>query len=441
MRLGTLLKRTLAPAAACALALAACGSQPRARAHSSTRPASPAPKHDHTVYLYSSLPLSGPERSTAQQLQRGIEFALRGLHGRRGGLPYRIRYRALDDAATPGGRAQRGAAARGGSGWNPSATVRNAQRAARNPQTVAFIGELDSGATMLSLPILNEAGIVQMTPGSGYPGLTDAYKNITNLNEPGIYYPQPANRTLVRLIPNDLVQASAAVTVARRAGCQRVAAWGFGNTPDAAGLVKAVAVAAQRSHEISYTPPPPLGTDTKTYVAYAHSLAVAGLHCGILVGSVTRAAVALTTDLREQLSPGNVIIGSSGFCSSRWLHGIPASLVRGVAAGLYCMTPALPVQNYINGTRFIHMFRRAYHHAPSAYDYLGYEAAQLVIRAVRDLVPGEDPRTEVASSIIGGIASVELDWYAFTGGDSSSSRYGVDTFVNGIPKHHTTVTP
>ena len=50
---------------------------------------------------------------------------------------------------------------------------------ARNPQTVAYIGDLNTGATELSLPILNQAGIVQLTPGSGYPGLTDKVTGVT----------------------------------------------------------------------------------------------------------------------------------------------------------------------------------------------------------------------------------------------------------------------
>ena len=290
-------------------------------------------------------------------------------------------------------------------------------------------------------PILNEAGIAQITPGSGYPGLTDAYKGITEPNtEPGKYYPQPSTRTLVRLIPNDVVQVSAALHLLHSDGCQRVAAWQFGGTIESVALLKAVSVRAPH-YKMTYYSSPPLGTDTKTYIEYAHGLAVAGVHCAILVGTVTPAAVALTTELHEQLPEGSAIVGSSGFCTPRWLHGIPTSLVKSVAAGLYCMTPALPVQKYINGRRFIHVFRLAYHHGPSAYDYYGYEAAQLVIRAVRDLVPGEDPRTTVTSSILGDLVSGELGWYAFDGGDSSSSVYGVDTFVDGIPRHHTTVTP
>ncbi len=96
-------------------------------------------------------------------------------------------------------------------GWNPAATIQSAVTAARNQQTVAYIGDLDSGATQLSLPILNQAGIVQLTPGSGYPGLTDDVKNVTfPLGEPNKYYPQ-SRPSLFRLVPNDIIQAAAIV--------------------------------------------------------------------------------------------------------------------------------------------------------------------------------------------------------------------------------------
>ncbi len=167
----------------------------------------------------------------------------------------------------------------------------------------------------------------------------------------------------------------------------------------------------------------------------------------MLVGHVTPAAVSLTFQLHEQLPIGAAIVGTSGFCSSRWLKGIrpKAYVTKAVAPVLYCTTPALPVTAYSGGGHFQRLFESAFHRKPTAYDYYGYVAAKLVIGAVRDVGPGEDPRLEVTNSLVGDIASGQLelyDYYFDHGGDLQSfATYGVDDFVDGIPKPHKTVTP
>lgn len=50
----------------------------------------------------------------------------------------------------------------------------NARTATEDSTTIAYIGELDSGASRSSVPILNEAGILQVAPGSGARDLVRA---------------------------------------------------------------------------------------------------------------------------------------------------------------------------------------------------------------------------------------------------------------------------
>jgi branched-chain amino acid transport system substrate-binding protein len=452
LRLGTLLKRTLVPAVLCALALAACGSQPRAprgRTATTTTAGKRVTHPKPLVYIYSSLPQHGPEGADSAQIQQGIELALHRTHSR---VPrFRIRYKALDDSLVKHSRRGKIPVFKG-TGWNQSQTVKMAEKAARNPQTVAYIGDLDSGATALSLPILNQAGIVQLTPGSGYPGLTDQYSpkyKITLAGEPDKYYPQLSHRTLLRLIPSDVVQASAALDVLHAGGCQRFSAWKFGKTLETTALFNAVLATAPK-YKMTYKPAPALSSSTN-YVSYADALKPDDLHCAIMVGHVTEQAVMLTTELRLQLVIPTV--GTSGFCSSSWVQGISASVhknaaeVKNVVAGLYCTTPALPVttkqyptsQGFIR--QFIALFRRRYHRAPLADDYYGYLAAELVIRALKDVGPHEDVREEVTSDLFEGFASAGVNTYFDGSGDVESDAYGVDAFPNGTPKHYKTVTP
>lgn len=477
LSLGILLKRTLGPTARCAVpvalcavTLAACGSQPKQPKSTSTKTVvKPPPKSSHVVYIYSSLPLRGPERSKSLQVEKGIEFALERAGNKAG--TYRIKYNAdqrLDDTAKPVKQRRRGrtgakrtSSKQTSTGWDATQTWKNAQEAASNPQTVAYVGDLDSGATELSLPILNQAGIVQLTPGSGYPGLTDSYNSKYGINqtpnEPGKYYPQQSQRTLLRMIPSDIVQAGAVLEVLSETGCTRFAAWRFGQAPEAKALFNAVIATATKypEYKLTYYKPPQLPSSAKNYDAYvkaytdyakALGLAPASVHCAVLVGHVTPQAAALTFELHEQLPVSSPIVGTNGFCSSRWLQEIrPAAEAKAVAPVLYCTTPALPVAGYSGGGRsFQRLFESAFHRKPTAYDYYGYVAAKLVIGAVRDVGPGQDPRLEVTTTLIDSFASTQLELYdsKFDRGDLQPlATYGVDDFVDGNPKPHKTVTP
>src|SRR5205823_8198035 len=84
----------------------------------------------------------------------------------------------------------------------------NARRAASDERTIACIGEFNSGATALSLPILNEAGILQVSPSNTYPGLTR--REGAARGEPDKYYPT-GRRTYGRVSPADHMEAAAMV--------------------------------------------------------------------------------------------------------------------------------------------------------------------------------------------------------------------------------------
>ncbi len=464
MALGNLLIRTLAPAALCALAVSACGSQQKPQAKKTT--ASKPPTHNnHAVVIYSSLPQGGPERSDSEQIVRGINLAISPFAHK----PYRgfhISYRQLNDSRrlvchrhAPNSPNTRDKSSSGiastctgnTDGWNGPATVRAAERAARNPETVAYIGDLDSGATELSLPILNQAGILQITPGSGYPGLTDSYKDVTLGTappEPGRYYPHhPPN--LLRLIPNDVVEAGAALSLLHAGGCATFSVWRFSDGVDATenkALQTAVIHTAPEYGMKYVAPPKSLGAETKSYQSYYSYwklLEPDDLRCLVFVGHVSRQAVAFATEMRLQL-PSAPIVGTSGFCTRAWLDGIPKTYLKNVEAGLYCMTPARPVSDY-PGTKgsegFIAKFRRAYHRRPNAYAYYGYEAAAMVMRALEQITSGEDNRQQVLLQLAGEFPSGASAPFTFDSGDVNSTKYGVDDFKNGAPRPYRTVTP
>ena len=54
---------------------------------------------------------------------------------------------------------------------------------------MVYIGTYNSGAAKLSIPILNAACLVMISPANTYPGLTKAVEGVTQPGEPDCYYP------------------------------------------------------------------------------------------------------------------------------------------------------------------------------------------------------------------------------------------------------------
>jgi branched-chain amino acid transport system substrate-binding protein len=378
------------------------------------------------IWVYSSLPLKGSQRQESNAIIDGIRLAFRAQGGRV--ASYVINYKSLDDAA---GRA----------GWSSKLAVRNAVLAAGDPRTVAYIGDLDSGATELSLPILNQAGVVQITPGSGYPGLTDSVPPVTMPAEPAKFYPT-RRYTLLRLIPNDMVQAAAALELLHSTGCVHVAAASFDGGVDGPALVHAIQLTA-KDYSMAYVSPAAApGTKTSAYPSYALKLREAGVGCFVFAGHVTPAAVALTERIHAEL-PTGAIIGSSGFCSRAWTDPARHGASAAVDPYLYCTSPVVPARKYPGAGPFVTDFRQVYHRTPEPYALIGYRAAEMVIAGIDNLANGRDNRREVLRAIGGvSIPSPVVGDYGFNPhGDLASHAYGIYRVVDGRPAYDKTLTP
>src|SRR5919199_462213 len=101
-----------------------------------------------TLTIYSSLPLQGDSRPQSVSVVNGEKLALEKAGGKVG--KFTIKYVSLDDSTAAAGK------------WDPGATSANARKAAQDKSTIPYLGEFNSGATAISLPVLNEAGILQI---------------------------------------------------------------------------------------------------------------------------------------------------------------------------------------------------------------------------------------------------------------------------------------
>jgi hypothetical protein len=185
------------------------GPQVQALPQSRCSPIASQPGAHPRYLIVSDFPLQGEHRDTGAQMSEAIEFELRARGFRAG--PYAVGFQACDDAVA-------------------SQLVYIANRCASNVRTYAadkdvigMIGPLNSFCARDQIRIANRApggplGIV--SPSTTRVGLT-RHGPGSEPGEPGVYYPS-GQRSFVRIVAADDVQAAANVILARQLHLRRV---------------------------------------------------------------------------------------------------------------------------------------------------------------------------------------------------------------------------
>jgi ABC-type branched-subunit amino acid transport system substrate-binding protein len=166
----------------------------------------PAPVDSDTLIVYSSLPRSGGSAALGDAVAAGQQLALADAGGRVG--PYRVELVELDSAESD----ERD--------WDPDRVAENAARAAEDQAAIAYLGELELGASAVSLPVTNEESILQVSPTDGLSSLTLPQSGPGA--DPERFYTADS-RNFLRLVPPDSAQAGPLVALARQAGAESLA--------------------------------------------------------------------------------------------------------------------------------------------------------------------------------------------------------------------------
>ncbi len=159
---------------------------------------------DGPVNVYVSLPLTGPRGAEGGDAADGVRLALEQAGGKAGSIDVRARY--LDDAK--------------GKPWDPVTVGANARTAVQDSSAAGYIGELDSEPTRASVPITNDAGLPQVSPGAGAVDLTSPAAGYPD--SPDRYQPS-GSASFARTVPSDAVVADAAAIWASELGLRQVA--------------------------------------------------------------------------------------------------------------------------------------------------------------------------------------------------------------------------
>jgi branched-chain amino acid transport system substrate-binding protein len=295
--------------------------------------------------VYVSAPLHGPRAADGAAVVDGAKLALADARGRVGKLRLRAIY--LDD--TEGG------------GWSLARTAANARRASEDASAIGYLGDLDSGATRVSLPITNQAQIMQISPGSTAVDLT----RLPPVGDLGPEQLQPrGGQNFARVAPDDEVQAGAAAEWAKQLGEKRVGVIDDGSQ---FGAVLARGF-EQRAARLGLGSGEGSGTDLVYYA-----------------GEPDRFAAAMRG------LPPRPVIGSDALINPAFLRSVAP-----LAERLYVTSPFLaPSLLPPEGHRFARAYRARYGHDAAPAAAYGYEAMALLLDAIRRAGENGDARAAV----------------------------------------------
>jgi branched-chain amino acid transport system substrate-binding protein len=367
--------------------------------------------------IYFSGPTQGASSPAATAALNGARLALAEAHSRVGS--YQIRLSALDDA-TPQSH-----------GWDPNQATLNARLATQDPTTIGYLGDFNSGASAISIPLLNRVGIPQLSPGSTTVGLTTAGTGASP-GEPAKYYPT-GTRTFARVVPTDADQAATIVQAEQEIGCHSTfvlqdeefdgedAALTFLLTAHSAEL-RVIAVQAFQ----------PQATD---YTGLARSVAASGADC-VLISAIDENGAARLTEQVAAAVPRATILATNGLADSAYTDPLEGGIPTSLDPRVLVVSATLPPSAYPRtATAMLNAYDRQFG-SPEPPALFGYEAMKLMLAAIsRATDGGRKPaeRSKVLSALFSSrvgdstLGSFRID----SAGDTTDHRFAVYRLIGG----------
>ncbi|MGH2952800.1 MAG: ABC transporter substrate-binding protein [Solirubrobacterales bacterium] len=363
------------------------------------------------VTVYVSAPLRGPSGADGRDVADGARRALADAGRSAGDLEVRAEY--LDGSEGNGG----------GAGWTPARAAANARTATEDSTAIAYVGDFESGATRASLPVTNDARMLQVSAASSAIDLVAPFPGTDELPDA-----QPSGeRTFGRVIPSDDAQAEAAASWARRLAGRRAAVLSDG-TQFGEVMTRTFSTAAGdlglRTTRLAERSGISCPVDGLAYVG-----AQLGRHDDLIIAP---AAAPPTAD-------DGLLLATDGILLDRRTLGIQRceSALRVVSGALD------PSQLPPAGREFAAAFEREYGRWPGRYAAYGYEAMAVVLDAIdragdrgaeREAVVDAFFETADRDSILGTYSIDDV-------GDTTLESMTGYRLVNGRPQPETELSP
>jgi branched-chain amino acid transport system substrate-binding protein len=164
-----------------------------------------APQDSQVIKIVSSLPRTGSAKNQTDTIVNGIVMAFEEAGWKTGG--FTIKYEDLDDATAAEGK------------WTAEKESANADQAIKDSDVMIYIGTYNSGAAKVSMPKLNQASLLMLSPANTWPGLTKPGKG--DQGEPEKYRPS-GKINYARVVPADDIQGVVSADWAKKLGLTKV---------------------------------------------------------------------------------------------------------------------------------------------------------------------------------------------------------------------------
>jgi branched-chain amino acid transport system substrate-binding protein len=363
-----------------------------------------------TLTIYSSLPLQGDNRAQSESVVNGEKLALQETGGKVG--KFAVKYVSLDDSTAATGK------------WEPGTVSSNARKASQDKSTIAYLGEFNSGASAISIPILNEAGILQVSPSNTYVGLTRSEG--ADKGEPDKYYPS-GKRTYGRVVPADHIQAAAQISYQADQGCKQLYIL---NDKEVYGKGIADAVQAGAADAgIKVLGNDGIDTKAANFRSLATKIKGSGADCMFFGGIVENKAVQVWRDLHAA-NPTLKLFGPDGVALTDFTSKIPADS----ASVTFITNPTLDPKLYPPAAQdFFKTYKSKFGKDPEPYAIYGYEAMKVALLAIQNAGDKGNDRQAVIDQFfkIKDRDSVLGKYSIDANGDTTLSDYGGNTVKNG----------
>ena len=367
--------------------------------------------------VYSSMPLQGATAGVAEQIVNGEKLALSEAGGRAGA--FKISFVSLNDAKPATGQ------------WDPEVTATNAKTAAQDTSTIAYIGDFDSGATAVSLPLINAAGILQVSPASPYVGLTSSLD--AGQGEPERFY-LSGKRTFGRLLPGDPVQAAAQAWLMKSLSVGKVYVLD-NQDPFEEPLARLVAEDAEHAGITVAGQDSLATTASSVFTGEVKKIVKSGSQAVFLAGTPGPGTAALWRDLHIA-DPHLWLLAPSTLTGSEFTASIGAAGERTLLT-----TPIFPSALYPPSAKnVLSAYRQAFGQPAEPPALYGFEAMSVVLDAIRSAGLQGSNRQQVIDRFF---ATRDRDSvigrYSMTpDGETTLSRYAIDRVAAGRAVYYRT---
>jgi branched-chain amino acid transport system substrate-binding protein len=334
---------------------------------------------------------------------KGIRLALKEHKNKAG--DFTIEYKSLDDATASAGQ------------WDAAQTKANAREVAQDDAAIAYIGEFNSGASANSIPTLNEANILQVSPSNTALGLTKSGDG-AEPGEPDKYYPA-GTRTYGRVVPIDTIQGRAQGQYMKDEGCTSVYILDDNE-------VYGKGVAANTKTGVEEAGMEVAGEDSwdgkaSNYRALADKVQSSGADCVFTGGIIDNNGPQLYKDMNAAM-PDAKLFGPDGMATVDFTKEIDAD----VQAQTFLTAPTVsPDELPPAGQKFYKDFTAEYGEPADEIDpyaVYGYEAANAILDCIEESADQID-----ASNLADGGRQAVIDcFFAIEDRDSPLGTYSID---------------